>query len=231
MLNDDGAKLSDRMYTTRQARKLKKPMLRLGRKWEWLPLKATDRVLFWGPKGGGKSVTVYDLAHVIAKYGPVLYICAEEDPANGSVAKKASIVKKASDGVTAVDTRNIREIHRLIALRSRKRPGEPLFKTIIIDSINPLWNNSDPFLLWAGAPELRDRMFIFICQALKSAKDFRGGADVAHMCDVEVMIDRGNAVVIKNRNSGPGEYKIFEYKSFDEKTNTLSRKAATSARR
>lgn len=161
-----------------------------------------------GRAGSGKSTFSVQLAYYLAEnFGTVLYISGEE---GFSKTLKDKVVSNdaISENLYFADLHDLDEI--LTNVPSNR------FNFLIIDSLNNL--KIDVFGIRRMRDAFKGSAMIAITQSTKDGK-MRGSNEIIHDCDIEVMVEKGQAKSIKNRfHSTDRFFSVFE-RDTEEKAN------------
>jgi predicted ATP-dependent serine protease len=141
-----------------------------------------------GRAGSGKSTFSVQFAYYLAEnFGSVLYISGEEGFSK-TLKDKVVSNEAISENLYFADLHNLEEI--LTNVPSNR------FNFIIVDSLNNL--KIDVFGIRRMRETFKGSAMIAITQSTKDGK-MRGSNEVIHDCDIEVMVEKGEAKSIKNR--------------------------------
>lgn len=153
-----------------------------------------------GKPGEGKSTFCLQWAHYLAEnFGKVIYISAEE---GFSKTLRDKLVNNNAEslGLSFADLRNVGEIKKEI------QPNGYHF--IFIDSLDTL--KIDATTLKVLREHFKNSALVTISQSTKDGK-MRGSQEIIHDSDVEIRVENGFAVTIKNRFKERGKkYSVFE---------------------
>jgi predicted ATP-dependent serine protease len=160
----------------------------------------SDQVSFflYGPPGGGKSTFALRFANVLARKEKTLYIAAEENLNSATLVKKIREQHIDSEHMVVIEVERIKDLFREIRRESPKH--------LVVDSISFLGFSCKTV---KRVKEMIPGFSLFIAQITKQ-KSYRGGGDILHLVDIELVFSDGEAVTGKNRYGLPDScYRVF----------------------
>lgn len=162
------------------------------------------KMLVWGLPGSGKSTFCMQLANHIARDSRLLYIAGEEDLGSQTLLDKQRRV------ITGDVAKNCVFLNRLPtntgewkqAMKQTVQSQAMFCNAIFYDSITQL--DITPFYVRAAAndfdiPTLPFLSHIFITHAHKDGGQYRGDGSWGHEVDIIIRIEKGRAIIEKNR--------------------------------
>lgn len=177
----------------------------------------------YGPPFGGKSSFLLKFSRVLAYYGKVLYVNAEENTKGGTIQNKARLLQILSDKIYFLDDDTLESI--------REELGAGEYQYCVIDSISEMANTMNETL---GIIDIRkefpDISFIFISHADKSEKTYLGPSKLKHKVDIALLVEDSVVYTEKNRykrNKSDMMFNIFGKQNYGksmDKTTTYAQK-------
>ena len=153
----------------------------------------------YGKPGSGKSTFFVQLADFFTKYGMVMYVTPEEG-VSPTFKQKLTNQNINSDNIHISAHTSLKEVRK--ALKTYE------YQFCFIDSINML-SDSKPELLEKLRNDYPETLFAIIMQSTKDGK-FKGSNEYAHNSDINIQVDAGLAMTIKNRFNELKQYDIFK---------------------
>ncbi len=186
----------------------------------YVPAEKQFKMQLVGDKGSGKSTFALELAHEFARFGTVLYVCAEERPDAGTIKIRAKYLGIRSPDIFLLDTAYVADIAREL--------DTGMYRYCFVDSISVIRDGDEATL--DMVEEFPGVVFVFVNQ-VNSEGEARGSKNVGHGCDIVMgfRIDKDGARIaynFKNRyGSSVEELLVFRPPSSSKRRNKSKDKA------
>lgn len=160
---------------------------------KWLgAFEPNSYVFVWGPPGGGKSTLSAAMAWMLAHYGRVLYISAEEGHGK-TVADRFARLDATHDNLFVSLYESFQQIvNDLRRLKAR---------FVVIDSVTEIDPSSKEMKSFKSWCKQQGIGMWFIAHAQKTGRSYKGNSNLGHGADVVVKVEKGKASTTKNRNA------------------------------
>lgn len=141
----------------------------------YVPATRQFKIQLVGGKGSGKSTFALELANEFSRFGPTLYVCAEERPDAGSIRIRAKLLKISNPDIHLLDTSSVAAVDHVLA------QGD--YKFCFVDSISVMGDGDLATL--ALADRYPSVSFVFVNQ-VNASGDARGSKVIGHACDIVI---------------------------------------------
>lgn len=148
-----------------------------------LPVQSGFSFLIFGGAGSAKSSLCLQLAGEMERFGNVLYVCAEEAIANGTIQLRARQLGITSGDIDLLDETELDDIVRTL------RRGD--YSYCFIDSITTITDGdkkADPRKVIRLNKLFPDIGFFFVSQATKGRTQHAGAASLEHDVDASILV-------------------------------------------
>lgn len=148
-----------------------------------LPANKGFSFLVFGGAGSSKSSLCLQLAAEMGRFGKVLYVCAEEAIANGTIQLRARQLSITSGDIDLLDETELDDLVRTL------RRGD--YDYCVIDSITTMTDGdkkADPRKVIQLNKLFPDIGFFFVSQATKGRTQHAGAASLEHDVDASILV-------------------------------------------